>query len=329
MQKSMQGGWLRVASNNVIWLQQYVSSVLFGTSSSDSHEVPLVLATPHKVTSLSMSDASSVSIANGESNHLYFQEISSSQTTAKYKTVNEEVQMQALEDGKKTQGRNYEDLMFDTGALNGDEVFQEPILNTDTTIKSSIQISAKKLTLAQTLIEIKSAKPKAVTTAATTVTPASSRPKAKGIVFHDQEEQAPASTIQLILSLLSTQTSFSTAKTKAKIAESERVNGQMPGVKRFVSCFLREANSFILSATSVWKKIFVALMVDCISFGTQQGYIHLEQMVPRWFMPYGDKSLEGIDRKTQHLTHKKDGDLLCLTPLKLKLFEVMVYKPQN
>ncbi|GJR92573.1 hypothetical protein Tco_0264747 [Tanacetum coccineum] len=40
----------------------------------------------------------------------------------------------------------------------------------------------------------KSAKPKAVTTAATTVTPASSRPKAKGIVFHDQEEQAPAST---------------------------------------------------------------------------------------------------------------------------------------
>ncbi|GKA73263.1 hypothetical protein Tco_0779479, partial [Tanacetum coccineum] len=173
-------GWLRVASNNVIWLQQYVSSVLFGTSSSDSHEVPLVLATPHKVTSLSMSDASSVSIANGESNHLYFQEISSSQTTAKYKTVNEEVQMQALEDGKK-----------------------------------------KKLTLAQTLIEIKSAKPKAVTTAATTVTPASSRPKAKGIVFHDQEEQAPASTIQLILSLLSTQTSFSTAKTKAKVKKDK------------------------------------------------------------------------------------------------------------
>ncbi|GKC48409.1 hypothetical protein Tco_1066131, partial [Tanacetum coccineum] len=214
-------GWLRVASNNVIWLQQYVSSVLFGTSSSDSHEVPLVLATPHKVTSLSMSDASSVSIANGESNHLYFQEISSSQTTAKYKTVNEEVQMQALEDGKKTQGRNYEDLMFDTGALNGDEVFQEPILNTDTTTKSSIPISSKKLTLAQTLIEIKSAKPKAVTTAATTVTPASSRPKAKGIVFHDQEEQAPASTIQLILSLLSTQTSFSTAKTKAKVKKDK------------------------------------------------------------------------------------------------------------
>ncbi|GKA85332.1 hypothetical protein Tco_0806986 [Tanacetum coccineum] len=47
-------------------------------------------------------------------------------------------------------------------------------------------------TLAQTLIEIKTAKPKPVTTAATTVT--SVRPRAKGIIFHDQEEQVPAST---------------------------------------------------------------------------------------------------------------------------------------
>ncbi|GKF70004.1 hypothetical protein Tco_0203061 [Tanacetum coccineum] len=64
--------------------------------------------------------------------------------------------------------------MFDTGALNGDEVFQEPILNTDTTTKSSIPISSvdpvttacevvttasveilEELVLAQTLIEIK------------------------------------------------------------------------------------------------------------------------------------------------------------------------------
>ncbi|GKE69539.1 hypothetical protein Tco_1527611 [Tanacetum coccineum] len=43
------------------------------------------------------------------------------------------------------------------------------------------------MTLAQTLIEIKAAKPKAITTVATI-------PKAKRIVFHDQEEQAPAFT---------------------------------------------------------------------------------------------------------------------------------------
>ncbi|GJS86536.1 putative ribonuclease H-like domain-containing protein [Tanacetum coccineum] len=97
----------------------------------------------------------------------------------------------------ETQGRNDEDLMFDAGVLNSDEVFQEPIVNTDTTTKSSIPVSAadpvtttgevvttasveilEELTLAQTLIEIKSAKPKAVTT--TIVKLASSRPKANG-----------------------------------------------------------------------------------------------------------------------------------------------------
>ncbi|GJX81694.1 hypothetical protein Tco_0331175 [Tanacetum coccineum] len=105
--------------------------------------------------------------------------------------------------------------MFGVYDLDGDEVFvetEEPVVNAATTTSlipvstadpvttagevvttASVKIPDE-LTLAQTLIEIKSAKPKAVTTAATTVTPASTRPKAKGIVFHDQEEQAPAST---------------------------------------------------------------------------------------------------------------------------------------
>ncbi|GJR17833.1 hypothetical protein Tco_0966360 [Tanacetum coccineum] len=80
------------------------------------------------------------------------------------------------------QGRNDEDLMFDAGVLNSNEVFQEPIVNTDTTTKSSIPVSVvdpvtttgevvttasveilEELTLAQTLIEIKSTKPKMFT----------------------------------------------------------------------------------------------------------------------------------------------------------------------
>ncbi|GJS56786.1 hypothetical protein Tco_0651570 [Tanacetum coccineum] len=136
----------------------------------------------------------------------------------------------------ETQRRNYEDLMFDTSVLNGDEVFQEPMVNTATTT-SSIPVSTtdpvttagevvttanveipEELTLAQTLIEIKSAKPKAVTTAATTVTPASSRPKAKGIVFHDQEEHAPVSTP--IVSPL--QLPQAKDKGKAKMTEPEK-----------------------------------------------------------------------------------------------------------
>ncbi|GJW04957.1 hypothetical protein Tco_1563813 [Tanacetum coccineum] len=62
------------------------------------------------------------------------------------------------------------------------------------TTASATTRTVNELTLSQTLIEIKAAKPKAVTTAATIVTLVSTRPKAKGIVFHDQDEQAPAST---------------------------------------------------------------------------------------------------------------------------------------
>ncbi|GKF17885.1 hypothetical protein Tco_0062803, partial [Tanacetum coccineum] len=93
-----------------------------------------------------------------------------------------------------------EDLMFDTGVLDGDEVVVETgelVVNAATTTKSisvsvvdpvtnagevvtnaSVEIPDE-LTLAQTLIEIKTAKPKAITTAATTVAPAKDKGKAK------------------------------------------------------------------------------------------------------------------------------------------------------
>ncbi|GJS06689.1 hypothetical protein Tco_0363485 [Tanacetum coccineum] len=115
----------------------------------------------------------------------------------------------------ETQGRNDEDLMFDTGVLNGDEVFQEPMVNTATTTSSILVSDADPVTTAG---EIKSEKPKAITTTATTVTPASSRPKEKGIVFHDQEEKAPASTP--IVSPL--QIPQAKDKGKAKMVEPEK-----------------------------------------------------------------------------------------------------------
>ncbi|GKA76256.1 hypothetical protein Tco_0782717, partial [Tanacetum coccineum] len=136
----------------------------------------------------------------------------------------------------ETQGRNDKDLMFDTDVLNGDEVFQEPMVNTATTT-SSIPVSVadpvttagevvttasveilEELTLTHTLIKIKSVKPKAVTTVATTVTPASSRPKVKGIVFHDQEEQAPVS----IPIVSPSQLPQAKDKGKAKMVELEK-----------------------------------------------------------------------------------------------------------
>nr|GEU66220.1 putative reverse transcriptase domain-containing protein [Tanacetum cinerariifolium] len=57
-----------------------------------------------------------------------------------------------------------------------------------TTAAITLQISKDELTMAQTLIEIKAAKPKAITTPATTVTAAGTRPKEKGIVMQEPFE---------------------------------------------------------------------------------------------------------------------------------------------
>ncbi|GJU66362.1 hypothetical protein Tco_1252621 [Tanacetum coccineum] len=109
----------------------------------------------------------------------------------------------------ETQEMNDDNLMFVIGVLEDQEiefekVVEEPIVSVSTTTKS-IPFSAAEvvttasasvvipdeLTLAQTLIEIKTTKPKPVTTVATTVT--SVRPRAKGIIFYDQEEHVPTS----------------------------------------------------------------------------------------------------------------------------------------
>ncbi|GJW21764.1 hypothetical protein Tco_0032386, partial [Tanacetum coccineum] len=94
----------------------------------------------------------------------------------------------------ETQEMNDENLMFVTGVLEEQEikfekVVEEPIVSVATTIKS---IPVSVVDPVTTASEIKTAKPKPVTTAATTVT--SVRPRAKGIIFNDQEEQVPAST---------------------------------------------------------------------------------------------------------------------------------------
>ncbi|GJV57272.1 hypothetical protein Tco_1458277 [Tanacetum coccineum] len=116
----------------------------------------------------------------------------------------------------ETQERNDEEMLFDVhDDLQGEEVVAEEVItkkevsttnpvttagegvttaNVEVTTASSLTTAIDESTLAQTLIEIKAAKPKAIITTATTITFASTRPKAKGIVFHDQEEQTPVST---------------------------------------------------------------------------------------------------------------------------------------
>ncbi|GJX17777.1 hypothetical protein Tco_0218609 [Tanacetum coccineum] len=110
----------------------------------------------------------------------------------------------------ETQERYDEEMLFDVqDDLQGEEVVAEkevaekevsvvdPVTTAGEVVTTASAITTiDELTLAQTLIEIKAAKPKADITTATTITAAvtSTRPKAKGIIFHDQKEQASAFT---------------------------------------------------------------------------------------------------------------------------------------
>ncbi|GKD22913.1 ribonuclease H-like domain-containing protein, partial [Tanacetum coccineum] len=107
-----------------------------------------------------------------------------------------------------TQGRSYDVDMFDTNDLQGDEVNVDmPVgekqeqsakeREVDTSVKdSAAPTTIEEITLAQTLIQIKIAKPKVVTTAAITIT--TSRPKARGVVvqkpseFRNPQESQPS-----------------------------------------------------------------------------------------------------------------------------------------
>ncbi|GJX11490.1 retrovirus-related pol polyprotein from transposon TNT 1-94 [Tanacetum coccineum] len=105
----------------------------------------------------------------------------------------------------ETQGRYGDDLMFDTDVLDDEEVFvaEQGVSDKD------VKLSVDEVTLAQALAALKSAKVQkkanviedpsesiittptlTTTTAATTITATSTRPKAKGLVIHEQE-QAP------------------------------------------------------------------------------------------------------------------------------------------
>ncbi|GJT81987.1 hypothetical protein Tco_1056329 [Tanacetum coccineum] len=95
-----------------------------------------------------------------------------------------------------------DDDMFGVNDLEGDEVVVESEI-----ADKDVNLSVDEVTLAQALValkKLKSAKPKATTitttptltttTAATTITAVSTRPRAKGLVIHEQE-QAPTPTV--------------------------------------------------------------------------------------------------------------------------------------
>ncbi|GKA19435.1 hypothetical protein Tco_0699350 [Tanacetum coccineum] len=141
----------------------------------------------------------------------------------------------------ETQERYDEEMLFDVqDDLQGEEVITEKeVVEKEVSAADPITIAGEvvttasatttidELTLAQTLIEIKAVKPKAITTAATTITTivASTKPKAKGIVFHDQEEQAS------VFTPIVSSSQLPQAKDKGKGKCSERAGDELESDK--------------------------------------------------------------------------------------------------
>ncbi|GJS28103.1 putative ribonuclease H-like domain-containing protein [Tanacetum coccineum] len=118
----------------------------------------------------------------------------------------------------ETQERQDEDLMFDTGVLDADVMLVETKIDkkdeqstklddniageavtTASVEGSDTPTTIEKITLAQTLIQIKAAKPKVVTTAVTTTTTTTTRPKARGVVVQEPSEFRTSQEVQPLI----------------------------------------------------------------------------------------------------------------------------------
>ncbi|GKC07935.1 hypothetical protein Tco_0999545, partial [Tanacetum coccineum] len=139
------------------------------------------------------------------------------------KKVGRSAQVVSSEDEEVTlvdevQGRNDDYLMFDTRVLDEQEVKVEKVVSTaEVTTASATTTTVDELTLAQTLIEIKAAKPKAVTTAATITTTTATRPKARGVVVQEPSEFKTTTS-----SLQTSPLPQAKGKGKAKMIEPEK-----------------------------------------------------------------------------------------------------------
>ncbi|GJY68618.1 putative ribonuclease H-like domain-containing protein [Tanacetum coccineum] len=100
----------------------------------------------------------------------------------------------------EAQERNDDNLMFDTRVFDEQEVKVEKVVSTaEVTTASATTTTIDELTLAQTLIEIKEAKPKAITTASTTTSMAVTRPKSRRVVAKMIEPEKPLKNKEQIL----------------------------------------------------------------------------------------------------------------------------------
>nr|GEY81032.1 hypothetical protein [Tanacetum cinerariifolium] len=99
--------------------------------------------------------------------------------------IDQDVEITLVDD---TQERMNEEEVFGVNDLDGDDVVVD--VSASEKVEQSVKVVEKEVSTADpvTTVEIKAAKPKAITTAATTVAAAGTRPKEKGIAMQEPSE---------------------------------------------------------------------------------------------------------------------------------------------
>ncbi|GJZ84745.1 putative ribonuclease H-like domain-containing protein [Tanacetum coccineum] len=188
--------------------------------------------------------------------------------------------------------------MFGANDLEGDEV----VVKSEVADKD-VNLSVDEVTLAQALAALKSAKVSIVipTTAATTITVVSSRPRAKWIVFHEQEqeqEQAPTT----ILLKLDEELAF---KLQAEEDEEERL--------------AREKAQKVEEDNIAWDDIQAKVEVD-YQFGSKTASSRARRIVD------DDKETEELKQCMKIISDDGDDVTIEAIPLSTKSPTIVDYK---
>ncbi|GJS76087.1 putative ribonuclease H-like domain-containing protein [Tanacetum coccineum] len=220
----------------------------------------------------------------------------------------------AQEDASK-QGKKLKILMLIEEEIKFEKVVEEPVVSVATSTKSipvrtaevvttasaSIEIPDE-LTLAQILIEIKTAKPKLVTTAPTTVTFV--RPRAKGIIFMIRRNKVPD--LQTTFSSHNHNITWVKARTKEKLVVLEQREAYKEKGRRSQHSFDRIIG---YQTKAIWRQTLELAEVQA----EEQGEITIEER-SRLFVELMNKRkkhfvklrAEGIRRKPPNKAQKKN-----------------------
>ncbi|GJX40435.1 hypothetical protein Tco_0255425 [Tanacetum coccineum] len=203
----------------------------------------------------------------------------------------------AQEDASK-QGRKIADIDDDAK-----DVVEKEFSTAEVTTDSTTTTTVDELTLAQILIEIKEAKPKAVTTAATTTTTAVTRPKARGVIVQEPSEFTTTTS-----PLQPSQLPHAKDKGKAKMVEPEKIVKPEKPLKKKDQIIQRKEDANIAEWDNVQAMMDADYELAARLQAEEQGELTIEEK-SRLFM-------ELMNKRKKHFVRLKAEDQRRKPPTK-------------